>query len=137
MKHKFRWTAMIVSGVLALSLLAGCGDSPANDGTPATVPEGPQGEVENEIPDGALVIAEQGMFSSGGPVTEPVAGDYDATTNWLDAARPGNTAHVGHANVLCQIPAGETGLPMVFLHGYGQSRIGRVDPERYDGSQFP
>lgn len=41
MKHKFRWTAMIVSGVLALSLLAGCGDSPANDGTPATVPEGP------------------------------------------------------------------------------------------------
>lgn len=62
MKHKFRWTAMIASGVLALSLLAGCGDSPANDGTPATVPEGPQGEVENEIPDGALVIAEQGML---------------------------------------------------------------------------
>ncbi len=124
MKHKFRWTAMIVSGVLALSLLAGCGDSPANDGTPATVPEGPQGEVENEIPDGALVIAEQGMFSSGGTVTEPVAGDYDATTNWLDAARPGNTAHVGHANVLYQIPAESTGLPMVFLHGYGQSRMG-------------
>lgn len=124
MKHKFRWTAMIASGVLALSLLAGCGGSPANDGTPAAVPEGPQGEVANEIPDGALVIAEQGMFSSGGTVTEPVAGDYDATTNWLDAARPGNTAHVGHANVLYQIPAESTGLPMVFLHGYGQSRMG-------------
>ncbi len=27
-------------------------------------------------------------------------------------------------NVLYQRPAGETGLPMVFLHGYGQSRMG-------------
>lgn len=26
--------------------------------------------------------------------------------------------------MLYQIPAEETGLPMVFLHGYGQSRMG-------------
>lgn len=36
----------------------------------------------------------------------------------------GQTSHVDHANVLYQIPEKETGLPMVFLHGYGQSRMG-------------
>lgn len=71
-----------------------------------------------------LAIAKQGMFSSGGTVTEPVAGEYDSTTNWLELERHGNTAHVGHANVLYQIPQNETGLPMVYLHGYGQSRMG-------------
>ncbi len=76
------------------------------------------------VSDDMLQIAEQGMFSSGGTVTEPVAGEFDETTNWLDATRAGNTAHVDHANVLYQIPENETGLPMVFLHGYGQSRMG-------------
>lgn len=41
--------------------------------------------VKNSLnPDGPLTIAKQGMFSSGGTVTAPVAGTYDATTNWLD-----------------------------------------------------
>ena len=71
-----------------------------------------------------LTIKEEGMFSSGGTVTEPIEGEYDETTNWLDGTRAGNTAHVDHANVLYQIPENETGLPMVFLHGYGQSRMG-------------
>lgn len=71
-----------------------------------------------------LTIKEEGMFSSGGTVTEPVEGEFDETTNWLDNTRKGNTAHVDHANVLYQIPENETGLPMVFLHGYGQSRMG-------------
>ena len=35
-----------------------------------------------------------------------------------------STAHVDHANVLYEVPQKETGLPMVFLHGYGQSRTG-------------
>lgn len=71
-----------------------------------------------------LSIKEEGMFSSGGTVTEPVEGEFDETTNWLDGTRAGNTAHIDHANVLYQIPENETGLPMVFLHGYGQSRMG-------------
>ena len=58
-----------------------------------------------------LSIAEQGMFSAGGTVTEPVEGDYDPTTNWLDATRAGNTAHVDHANVLYQIPTNDNGHP--------------------------
>ena len=71
-----------------------------------------------------LSIAEQGMFSAGGTVTEPVEGEYDPTTNWLDTERPGNTAHVDHANVLYQIPENDNGNPIVYLHGYGQSRMG-------------
>ena len=71
-----------------------------------------------------LSIAEQGMFSAGGTVTEPVEGEYDPTQSWLDATRAGNTAHVGHANVLYQIPVEDNGNPIVYLHGYGQSRMG-------------
>ena len=79
---------------------------------------------ETSVLEGALAIAEQGMFSSGGTVTEPVAGDYDETKNWLDSTRAGNTAHVDHANVLYQIPVNDNGNPIVYLHGYGQSRMG-------------
>ncbi len=57
------------------------------------------------------------MFSAGGTITEPVAGDYDPTTNWLDTTRAGNTAHVDHANVLYQIPESDNGHPIVYLHG--------------------
>jgi pimeloyl-ACP methyl ester carboxylesterase len=71
-----------------------------------------------------LMIAGQGMFSAGGTVTAPVDGEYDPTQNWMDATRAGNTAHVDHANVLYQIPAEDNGHPIVYLHGYGQSRMG-------------
>ena len=95
-------TGMLITGLLSVALLVGCG---------------------NQDQDG-LVIAKQGMFSSGGTVTEPVPGEYDEAINWLDTARPGNTAHVDHANVLYQIPANDNGNPIVYLHGYGQSRMG-------------
>ena len=73
---------------------------------------------------GAIAIAKQGLFSSGGTVTEPVPGEYNAQMNWLDASRTGNTAHVDHANVYYQIPETINGSPIVYLHGYGQSRMG-------------
>ena len=82
------------------------------------------GAVLAEEAKAPLSIAEQGMFSAGGTVTEPVEGDYDPTSNWLDATRAGNTAHVDHANVLYQIPVNDNGHPIVYLHGYGQSRMG-------------
>ena len=71
-----------------------------------------------------LNIAKEGMFSSGGTVTQPVAGKYDEKSNWLDSTRAGNTAHVDHANVLYQNPENDNGNPIVYLHGYGQSRMG-------------
>ena len=67
-------------------------------------------------------IREQGVFSSGGTVTEPIQGEFNVSENWLDFSRAGNTAHVDHANVFYQIPDGENKTPIVYLHGYGQTR---------------
>ncbi len=126
MKSKNRLTALLLGGAMVLSLLAGCAGTPVNDGAPAAAPNGPQGEARQEaearIPEGALVIAEQGIFSAGG-ITVTSEGTFDPE-NHFEETGAGQTAHVDHANVLYQIPAEETGLPMVFLHGYGQSRMG-------------
>lgn len=71
-----------------------------------------------------LQIAEQGVFSAGGKVvTSP--GTFVPEDQWEETGR-GQTAHVDHANVLYQRPVKEKGLPMVFLHGYGQSRTGWI-----------
>lgn len=40
--------------------------------------------------------------------------------------RQGTTAHVDHASVLYAIPSGSNGIPVVMLHGYGQSRTGFI-----------
>lgn len=91
-------------------------------------------EQSADIQEKALVLADQGMFSAGGTVTAPVSGEFDETTNWLDFTRSGNTAHVDHANVLYQIPVNDNGNPMVYLHGYGQSRMGwMTTPDGRDG----
>ena len=72
--------------------------------------------------DGPLVIADQGIFSAGG-ITVTSEGTFNPEDHWEETGA-GQTSHVDHANVLYQIPEDETGLPMVFLHGYGQSRMG-------------
>lgn len=82
----------------------------------------------------ALVIQKQGVFTSGGSVTEPVAGRYAPEKSWLDPTRAGNTAHIDHANTFYQIPAGKTKNPIVYLHGYGQSRTGwQTTPDGREG----
>ena len=93
---------VVLSAVLSALLLAGCATARST----------------------GLSLVKQGVFSSGGTVTAPVAGKYDETKNWLDLERSGNTAHVDHANVFYQIPAGSEASPVVYLHGYGQSRTG-------------
>lgn len=67
-------------------------------------------------------IKEMGVFSSGG-IVRSSEGTFNPENQW-EASGAGQTAHVDHANVLYVLPAKETGLPMVFLHGYGQSRMG-------------
>lgn len=90
--------------------------------------------VSLAIPAHALNIAKQGVFSSGGTVTAPLSGDFNVSENWLDFSRAGNTAHVDHANTFYQIPEGETKSPIVYLHGYGQSRIGwQATPDGREG----
>lgn len=82
--------------------------------------------------DEPLMIADQGIFSSGG-ITITSDGIFNPEDHW-EATGKGQTAHVDHANVLYQIPVEETGLPMVFLHGYGQSRMGwMTTPDGRDG----
>ncbi|MBQ3645911.1 MAG: alpha/beta hydrolase, partial [Synergistaceae bacterium] len=82
----------------------------------------------------AIIIREQGIFSAGGTVTEPLPGKFNVSENWLDFSRAGNTAHVDHANVFYQIPDGENKTPIVYLHGYGQTRTGwQSTPDRREG----
>ena len=73
---------------------------------------------------GPISLKQQGMFSSGGTVTEPVEGTYDPSLSWMDPTLAGTTAHIDHANVFYQIPSNDNGNPIVYLHGYGQSRMG-------------
>ena len=68
-----------------------------------------------------LKIKKQGMFSAGGTVLYS-DGVFNVSNYYT--SRAGSSLHVDHANVFYQIPEDETGLPMVFLHGYGQSRMG-------------
>ncbi len=117
-------SALTLAFVLSLSAATGCGSTNSADEAPAVKETAEETETNEAVSEGSLVIAEQGIFSSGGTVTEPVEGEFDSTTNWLDLTRAGNTAHVDHANVLYQIPENDTEMPMVFLHGYGQSRMG-------------
>ena len=135
MKTTQKWIALALTGTMSLALLAGCGNQNVS-GSAGSTPSGSQvpSQQEAQLPEGVLMIKEQGMFSSGGTVTEPVEGEYDPTTNWLELERHGNTAHVGHANVLYQIPENDTGNPIVYLHGYGQSRMGwMTTPDGRDG----
>ena len=127
MRYK-KWTAAIAASVLSLSLLAGCADNNTSQ-TPAgtdtdTQPETQTQEPVQTIDPNFLVIAEQGIFSAGG-ITVTSEGVFNPEDQWEETGA-GQTAHVDHANVLYQIPENETGLPMVFLHGYGQSRMGWI-----------
>lgn len=114
-------SALLLAAAMLLSLLAGCAGTPSqpavDNSTPPTIQPN---EPVNPYPD-ALVIAEQGMFSAGGTVLTS-DGTFDVSNYYM--SREGSTSHVDHANVFYQIPAEANGLPMVFLHGYGQSRMG-------------
>ena len=119
MKKK-RIMALLLTGFMTVSMLAGFESRPVR----AAEDTGAISEQAEPASLDLLMIARQGMFSSGGSVTAPVEGAYDSTMNWLDATRAGNTAHVDHANVFYQIPVNDNGNPIVYLHGYGQSRMG-------------
>ena len=132
MKTMQKRFALALAAVLMMALLAGCasGAPAASPTATAELTAQPTAEATpeaTEAPEAALdpdwiVLADQGMFSAGG-TTITAEGTFDPEDQW-EATGAGQTAYVDHANVLYQIPAEETGLPMVFLHGYGQSRMG-------------
>ena len=113
------FAALAASAVLAAfcASLTACAKKEPTDASQAeTETESPAQQTEDKL----LRIRRQGIFSAGGIVYgeeggfDPVEGQFNQL---------GQTRHVDHANVLYQLPETETGLPMVFLHGYGQSRM--------------
>jgi len=79
----------------------------------------------------SINIKKQGIFSAGGSVLHS-EGTFDVSNYYT--CRTGSTLHIDHANVLYQIPEDEKQLPMVFLHGYGQSRMGwMITPDGREG----
>ena len=97
---------LLMIGATVTSLMGGTVSTYAADNTETTEP---------------LTIAEQGIFSAGG-ITITSDGTFNPEDQWEETGA-GQTSHVDHANILYQIPEEETSLPMVFLHGYGQSRM--------------
>lgn len=125
-------SALLAMSIITASLMAGCGANEAeSQDTSTTAQESVQEtetntevNTETEESDASdsdyLSIAEQGIFSAGGSVIES-DGTFDVSNYYT--SREGSTSHVDHANVFYQIPENDTELPMVFLHGYGQSRM--------------
>lgn len=124
---KNKITTLVLCAVLLGSLTA-CSDNSSDSSsessnitvsTTSETSETSEPEKEENTAD-VLIIADQGIFSAGGTVMQS-DGTFDVSNYYM--SREGSTSHVDHANVLYQIPADETGAPMVFLHGYGQSRM--------------
>lgn len=74
--------------------------------------------LKAQKPNKPLVISDQGSYAIGGAkYTEP--GNYDNN----NALKPqGQTIHGDHAYVFYQIPVKAKKIPLVFLHGAGQSK---------------
>ncbi len=68
-----------------------------------------------------LNIAQQGFFAAGGVVVQN-EGTFDPVHGQMAPA--GQTHHADHASAIYQVPVKANGHSMVFLHGYGQSRLG-------------
>ena len=71
-----------------------------------------------------ITIARQGNFSVGGKTLQR-EGQYDNSkfVGWATQVETGQSARVDHAFVNFQIPAPATGLPLIFVHGYGGSGV--------------
>lgn len=123
-----KFTTLFTVLTLILGLTA-CG-KPAN--TSSINPQTVQTTEGNSDSSDVLNIAEQGIFSVGG-IVKTSEGVFNPEDQWEESGK-GQTSHVDHANVFFQRPENETGLPMVFLHGYGQSRISwMTTPDGRDG----
>ena len=89
--YKRHLSTILLAGIMTASILAGCGSQTAGTGQETSVSaeqdtseDTPQEEpaaseqdtlAEEDGNEEILMIAKQGMFSSGGTVTEPVEGD--------------------------------------------------------------
>lgn len=78
-----------------------------------------------------ITIVEQGSFAAGGTVLQN-KGTFDP----YKMGPEGQTLHGDHAYVFYQVPQNATGLPLVFLHGAGQSgKTWETTPDGREGFQ--
>lgn len=78
-----------------------------------------------------ITIVEQGSFAAGGTVLQN-KGSFDP----YKMGPEGQTLHGDHAYVFYQVPQNATGLPLVFLHGAGQSgKTWETTPDGREGFQ--
>lgn len=78
-----------------------------------------------------LTIVEQGSFAAGGTVVQN-KGKFDP----YKMGPQGQTLHGDHAYVFYQVPQNASGLPLVFLHGAGQSgKTWETTPDGREGFQ--
>lgn len=128
-EKRFRGTEMnsrkiklFITTAIATILLAACSANSTGNSTTSSA------NTDSNV----LRIADQGIFSAGGTVTNS-EGTFDPANQWEETGA-GQTSHVDHANVFYQVPEDETEAPMIFLHGYGQSRMGwQTTPDGRDG----
>lgn len=92
MKHTKKIAAVLIAALCAAQLAA-CGSRSAEAVHISTA----NVDAEAVNTDGALVIAEQGMFSAGG-ITVTSDGIFAPENQWEETGA-GQTAHVDHANV--------------------------------------
>ncbi|MCM1720855.1 alpha/beta hydrolase [Bacteroides ovatus] len=89
------------------------------------------------VTDTPLAIAKQGSFAVGGTVVQH-SGAYDNSkfTGFGTPIEQGQSYHADHAVVDFQIPVDAYRLPLVFIHGYGQSgRCWQMTPDGREGFQ--
>lgn len=82
-----------------------------------------------------IVIKQQGSISVGGTVVQhPGQYDNNKFSGWGTPVEQGQSYHADHAVVDFQIPANANKLPLIFVHGYGQSaRCWTTTPDGREG----
>ena len=106
MRKTKKFAALILAGVLCVSVLAGCaGNESSTTSAESLNTEGSETtETQNEkeqFDSESLVNCRTGYFSAGGTVIQS-DGTFDVANYYT--SREGSTSHVDHANVLYQIP---------------------------------
>lgn len=91
---------------------------------------------DNIFPEGVMLVKDQGSFTVGGTVIQtPGTYDPDKFNNWQPYPE-GQTYHGDHAYVFYQIPYNTKQLPLIFLHGAGQSsKTWETTPDGREGFQ--
>lgn len=84
-----------------------------------------------------IILKEQGSFAIGGTVQKrPGIYDNSKFAGFGNPIETGQSYHADHAVADYQIPADAQPLPLIFLHGYGQSaRCWQTTPDGRDGFQ--